>query len=81
MTAPLPSRRPAWLTLSNGLTSMRLLAAPVFFCWVVEGAWIAACVVFWLAVASDLVDGRLARARGETSVFGGVLGFFAWKLR
>lgn len=73
MTAPLPSRRPAWLTLSNGLTSMRLLAAPVFFCWVVEGAWIAACVIFWLAVASDLVDGRLARARGETSVFGGVL--------
>ena len=29
-----------------------------------------ALALFWLAVATDLVDGRLARARRQTSVFG-----------
>jgi CDP-diacylglycerol--glycerol-3-phosphate 3-phosphatidyltransferase len=66
------SDRP-WLTLSNGLTSMRLAAAPFFYALVVGQAWWAACAVFWLAVVSDLVDGRLARARNETSAFGGTL--------
>jgi phosphatidylglycerophosphate synthase len=73
MTAPLSRRWPAWCTLSNGLTATRLAAAPVFFHLVVGEVWWAACALFWLAVASDLVDGRLARARGETSVLGGLL--------
>ncbi len=60
-------------TLSNGLTSLRLVAAPVFFCALVEESWVPAFVLFWFAVASDLLDGRLARARGETSVLGGLL--------
>ena len=62
-----------WMTLSNGLTSMRLIAAPFFYWLIVNQSWWVACLVFWLAVASDFVDGRLARARGETSVFGGLL--------
>ncbi|MFP6654611.1 MAG: CDP-alcohol phosphatidyltransferase family protein, partial [Myxococcota bacterium] len=33
--------------------------------------WWTACGLFWLAVASDVLDGRLARARNETSTFGG----------
>ena len=61
------------MTLSNGLTSMRLVAAPIFYWLIVNQSWSAACLLFWLAVASDVVDGRLARARGETSVFGGLL--------
>ncbi len=60
-------------TLSNGLTSLRLLAAPFFYWAIVNQNWWLACALFWLAVASDVVDGRIARARNETSAFGGVL--------
>jgi phosphatidylglycerophosphate synthase len=66
-------RTQQWLTISNGLTSMRLVSAPFFYCLIVNQSWWAACLLFWLAVASDIVDGRLARARGETSAFGGLL--------
>jgi cardiolipin synthase len=59
--------------LSNGLTGLRLAAAPFFYCAIVAGSWRTACLLFWLAVASDWVDGRLARARGESSPFGGFL--------
>ncbi len=52
---------------------MRLVAAPVFYWLIVDQSWWSACLVFWLAVASDFIDGRVARARGETSTFGGVL--------
>jgi phosphatidylglycerophosphate synthase len=61
------------LTLSNGLTGLRLAAAPLFYCAIVAGSWSTACLLFWLAVASDWVDGRVARARGESSSFGGFL--------
>ena len=73
MAASAPERPQPWLTLSNGLTSLRLLAAPVFYWLITSQSWRAACLLFWLAVASDFVDGRLARARGETSAFGGLL--------
>ncbi|MAG30390.1 MAG: hypothetical protein CL908_05775 [Deltaproteobacteria bacterium] len=78
---PGPDSRPASesetgsrrLTFSNGLTSLRLLAAPVF-CWsLANDETTLAVVLFWLAVVSDLVDGRVARARGETTAFGGLL--------
>ena len=52
---------------------MRLLAAPCFYFAIIEASWWTACVLFWFAVASDVVDGRLARARNETSAFGGLL--------
>ncbi len=52
---------------------MRLLAAPVFYWLILTQSWWAACLLFWLAVASDFFDGRLARARRETSVLGGLL--------
>jgi phosphatidylglycerophosphate synthase len=73
VTAPapkLPARRWTW---SNGLTSLRLLSAPFSYCAIVSGSWGLACSIFWLAVVSDVMDGRLARARGESSAFGGVL--------
>jgi phosphatidylglycerophosphate synthase len=73
MPASTPSRSPRRLTLSNALTLLRLLAAPLFFCAIVEEAWATAGLLFWFAVASDVVDGRIARARGEASAFGGVL--------
>ncbi len=64
---------PRWLTWSNGLTSLRLLAALPLAYAITTGSWRVACILFWLAVASDWVDGRLARARGESSALGGLL--------
>jgi CDP-diacylglycerol--glycerol-3-phosphate 3-phosphatidyltransferase len=60
-------------TVSNGLTSTRLVAAPFFYWAILDSAWGVAATLFWLAVVSDVIDGRVARARRETSVFGGVL--------
>lgn len=73
MVTPEPKRLQHWFTLSNALTSMRLIAAPYFYWLIVNQSWRAACLIFWLAVASDVMDGRLARARSETSAFGGLL--------
>lgn len=60
-------------TVSNGLTSMRLLAAPFFYYAIAQQTWGLAAALFWLAVLSDVIDGRVARARQETSAFGGIL--------
>lgn len=73
MTTHEERRTTRWFTPSNGLTSMRLVAAPVFYWLIVNRFWPAACLLFWLAVLSDFVDGRLARSRGESSAFGGLL--------
>ena len=61
MARPEPEHAHRWMTLSNGLTSMRLIAAPFFYWLIVNQSWWVACLVFWLAVASDFVDGRLAQ--------------------
>ena len=68
-----PNSTPRWLTLSNALTTTRLLSAPLFYWLITNRAWWVACLVFWLAVMSDFVDGRIARARSEASAFGGLL--------
>ena len=60
-------------TLSNALTVSRLIAAPVFFCALFGNAHVLAGLLFWGAVATDVADGRVARARGESSAFGGLL--------
>jgi phosphatidylglycerophosphate synthase len=73
MAAPEPEQTQRWFTPSNGLTLTRLVAAPFFYWLIVNRFWWAACLVFWLAVVSDIVDGRLARSRGETSTLGGIL--------
>jgi phosphatidylglycerophosphate synthase len=61
------------LTWSNALTMLRLLATPFFFCALLGGASGAACALFWFAVLTDIADGRVARARGEATAFGGLL--------
>jgi phosphatidylglycerophosphate synthase len=73
MAASTPNRAPRRLNLSNTLTSLRLFSAPLFLCAVLDESWLVAGLLFWFAVASDFVDGRIARARGEASAFGGVL--------
>lgn len=69
LSASMPRR----LTLSNGLTAVRLVSAPAFHHALVEESWTIACLLFWTAVASDWLDGRVARVRGESSAFGGLL--------
>ena len=71
--APRPSPWSRRLNWSNALTGLRLLATPFFFCALLGGSAWSAFGLFWLAVATDMADGRLARARGEVSAFGGLL--------
>jgi len=61
------------LTLPNSLSLSRLiLAVPSFIC-VYRGYWLFAAIVMSLAVASDMLDGHLARRRGQVSSLGGLL--------
>ena len=61
------------LTWSNALTLSRLVSTPFFYCALMGEAAVLALVLFWAAVVTDMTDGRLARARGETSNLGGLL--------
>ena len=57
---------------ANALTAVRLLLVGPM-CWsVVAGHFALSAVIFCLAVATDLADGRVARSRGEVSRFGGL---------
>jgi phosphatidylglycerophosphate synthase len=69
-TGPLPSR---WTTRANALTALRLAAAPLLALCVVGGQPLCAALLFALAVATDLLDGRIARRFGEVSPLGGLL--------
>jgi phosphatidylglycerophosphate synthase len=55
------------------MTGLRLLCAPVAALAVHRGASGLALVLFVLAVATDLLDGRLARRSGGASPLGGLL--------
>lgn len=61
------------LNPSIALTLLRLVSVPFLCRAIALGEWRLATVLFWLAVASDWSDGRLARARGESSRLGGLL--------
>ena len=78
MTAASPEGRerpsaPRLLTLANLLTALRLAAAPIAALAVLRGDSRTALTLFVVAVASDLLDGPLARRRGEVSALGGLL--------
>jgi len=62
-----------WLTLANAITALRLPLAPLCAFAILEGGSVAAFFYFWAAVGSDLIDGRVARRRGEVTRLGGVL--------
>jgi phosphatidylglycerophosphate synthase len=62
-----------WSTLANWLTGLRLALAPVLVGAILAEAPWAAALVFGVAVATDVADGRIARRRAEASPLGGVL--------
>ena len=64
------------MTLPDQLTLVRALAVPVvvvLFAWDFENHLYWATAVFALAMATDQVDGWLARRRNQTSAFGSLL--------
>jgi len=63
---------PSWRTRANALTAVRFASIPFFASAVLHGQPVRALGLFALAVATDLVDGRVARRYGETSALGGV---------
>lgn len=62
-----------FLTLANAITGTRAVCAPLLATAVLNDARVVAALLFAWAVATDLVDGRLARRRGEVSNLGGLL--------
>lgn len=71
-----PASAPTPWNLPNALTLLRLLMVPLFG-WLLlreDGAdtasSVAAVVVFVVAMATDVLDGRLARERGQVTSFG-----------
>ena len=63
----------AWLTLANATSALRLALVPVAVYSVFAEQWLLAAALFVVAVASDFLDGFLARRRGTVSALGGVL--------
>ena len=60
-------------TRANALTALRLVCGPLLVLALLERAALAAALLFWVAVATDLLDGRVARRFGESSALGGFL--------
>ncbi|MCY4532735.1 MAG: CDP-alcohol phosphatidyltransferase family protein [Gammaproteobacteria bacterium] len=59
--------------IPNLLSAIRfVLAIPMgFLVW--QGEWVLAAVVLWIAIGTDIADGRLARYLGQESNLGGLL--------
>lgn len=70
-SGPSPALR-RWWTLANGLTLIRLLLAPALVTALARRDAAMALALYSTAVVTDLVDGRIARLRGEVSPLGGV---------
>lgn len=71
------------VNLPNAITTMRVLLAPVVTFLLMQpgsGSRVLAFAVFLLAAVSDLVDGELARRRGEVTDFGKLVDPIADKL-
>jgi len=76
-----PNIQPLWARhAGNALTALRIAVAPMYVaCVLAQTAplgWLAG-VLFALAAASDVYDGRLARRYGSASTFGRFLDHFA----
>jgi cardiolipin synthase (CMP-forming) len=67
--------------LANAITSIRIALLPLLFGLILApGARWAALAVLVVAGLTDIVDGRIARARGETSRLGAMLDLIADRL-
>lgn len=62
-----------WVTWANLLTLLRLASIPSVVLAIVYLDWTLAAWLFALAIASDILDGRLARRFNQASTLGGLL--------
>ena len=71
--ATVPATSDKIVNLPNALTSLRLVAVPILI-WLMaadtESARFWATIVFILAAITDLMDGAIARKRGQVTSFG-----------
>ena len=67
---PMPGNK---LTSPNILSASRLLMTPFAAYSVIAASWYWALAILWLAIATDLADGYIARKTHSTSNFGGLL--------
>src|SRR5579872_5056 len=76
-----PALPPSALNPPNIITLSRLLLA-VFLFWLIDvgGHWLAACVVFAIAAATDALDGFIARRYGMVTKIGRILDPFVDKV-
>ena len=62
-----------FLNLANSLSLFRIIIAPVVAWNIISGWWLAASFLLILAILSDLLDGPIARKKGQESSTGGLL--------
>ncbi len=62
-----------WCTRANALSLLRLCCAPSIAVAIAAQHAGIATAIFWLAVATDLADGPVARRYGEASPLGGLI--------
>lgn len=60
------------MTLASAWTLSRLVAAPLLAAAILSRETLAAGLLFAFAVATDVIDGRVARRRSEATALGGV---------
>ena len=60
-------------TLANSLSLSRLIIAPVIAWIILSDWWLAASFLLLLAILSDLLDGPIARKKGQQTATGGLL--------
>ena len=70
---PVAAPKAGWLTAANVVSLARLAATPFSVVAVLDANWRLAGMIFAGAVASDFLDGILARWRNTVSNLGGVL--------
>ncbi|WP_288831475.1 CDP-diacylglycerol--glycerol-3-phosphate 3-phosphatidyltransferase [uncultured Corynebacterium sp.] len=70
MSTPTPAATPSNWNLPNVLTSLRILFVPVFAWLVLAHHWWWAFGLFAVLMATDKLDGDIARARGLVTDFG-----------
>lgn len=63
----------SWQTRANALTAIRLFAAPALALAICEGEARIAAALLGLAIATDFVDGWVARRYDEASPLGGLI--------
>jgi CDP-diacylglycerol--glycerol-3-phosphate 3-phosphatidyltransferase len=80
-TAVDQARSPSALNVPNIITLSRLVLA-LFLFWLIDigGHWLAACVVFIIAAATDAIDGYVARRYGLVTKIGRIFDPFVDKV-